>query len=300
MTIGFVTLATGKEEYYKLANNLLHSYRYHSINPLPFAIISESKNKYTRGFDDVIVMNSVFRSYLDKLNLYEYLPYDVNIFIDSDCLAYGDLNQLLDYFEGADDFSCFGRVLSLTDKTGWFEYEYLGELQNRISYVVGLHGGIYYIKKSKVSREVFETAKKILPDYKKFKFKGNFSSPGDEPLIALSMALNQCKPVPYSYRAITCYWEFENQIKLNIIKGRADNVKNGISTILVHWGTRFTQKLLYKKQISLLKIVLGKNQKNVPIRLKQCNRYYNHKIVLQKIQCFLKKIIDKEKIIFKI
>ena len=41
----------------------------------------------------------------------------------------------------ADDFSCFGRVLPLNDKTGWFEYENLGELKQKVSYVVGLHGG---------------------------------------------------------------------------------------------------------------------------------------------------------------
>lgn len=60
-------MATGKEEYYYLAGNLL-------------------------------------RSYLDKLNLGKYLPYDFNIFIDSYCLAFGDLNLLFDYFENADVF----------------------------------------------------------------------------------------------------------------------------------------------------------------------------------------------------
>ena len=48
----------------------------------------------------------------------ESLPYDVNIFIDADCIAYGDLNKLFDMFKDADDFSCFGRVLPLNDKTG--------------------------------------------------------------------------------------------------------------------------------------------------------------------------------------
>ena len=64
----------------------------------------------------------------------------MNIFIDADCLAYGDLNVLFDVFDSADDFSCFGRVLPLDDKTGWFEYEHLGELRPRVTNVIGLHG----------------------------------------------------------------------------------------------------------------------------------------------------------------
>lgn len=88
-----------------------------------------------------MLLENAHCNYLDKLSMLESLPYDVNIFIDADCIAYGDLNRLFDMFKDADDFSCFGRVLPLNDKTGWFEYENLGELKQKVSYVVGLHGG---------------------------------------------------------------------------------------------------------------------------------------------------------------
>ena len=117
-TKGFLTIATGNEEYYKIASNLLRSYHMFCKTPLPFAILADKKNRYTERFDDVIIFpEGATNSYLDKLILGEHLPYDVNIFIDADCLAYGDLNQLFDYFEKADEFSCFGRVLPLNDKT---------------------------------------------------------------------------------------------------------------------------------------------------------------------------------------
>ena len=198
MEKGFITIATGKEEYYVLARNLLRSYRYFCKEPLPFAILADRQNEYTAEFDDVLIFeNSAGNSYLDKLELGVYLPYNTTIFIDADCLAYGDLNKLFQYFEQADDFSCFGRVLPLDDKTGWFEYSNLGEFKSKVNYVVGLHGGIYYMRKSEMSRQVFETAKALVSDYPKFKFKGKFDTPGDEPLIALSMALNNCKPIPF-------------------------------------------------------------------------------------------------------
>ena len=137
------------------------------------------------------------RNYLDKLAMFDLLPYDVNIFIDADCLAYGDLNALFDVFAAADDFSCFGRVLPLDDRTGWFAYENLGDLRDRVSYVVGLHGGIYYMRRTELCRAVLRTAQDLLPRYAEFQFLGKFATPGDEPLIALSMALHQCHPIPH-------------------------------------------------------------------------------------------------------
>lgn len=254
-TIGFFTVATGDEQYYRLARNLLRSYRHFSEAPLPFALLADRENEYTQEFDDVILMENTTNSYLDKLSLYDYLPYDTSIFIDADCLAYGDLNNIPELFAQADDFCCFGRVLPLEDKTGWFNYEDLGELQSRVNYCVGLHGGIYYIRKTEKSAAVFVTAKQIAKEYHKYHFKGKFSTPGDEPIIALSMALNGCKPIPHDTRAICCYWEHENRMDLNMAKGQAWIRAQEKNTILVHWGTRFTRQLLYQKQVAGLELL---------------------------------------------
>lgn len=95
MSHGFLTIATGDEKYYKMAANLLQSYRYFSKPPLPFAILADRENEYTAKFDDVMLLENAHCNYLDKLSMLESLPYDVNIFIDADCIAYGDLNKLL-------------------------------------------------------------------------------------------------------------------------------------------------------------------------------------------------------------
>ena len=89
MTKGFVTIATGSENYYRIAANLLASYRYFTKDPYPFAIICDRENKYTDLFDDVVIMNdpAPTRSYMDKVYLPVYAPYDETIFIDSDVLA---------------------------------------------------------------------------------------------------------------------------------------------------------------------------------------------------------------------
>ena len=242
MTHGFITIATGDAQYYKMAANLLHSYRWFSKAPLPFTILADQENEYTAEFDDVRIFPQVHCNYLDKLEMFALLPYDVNIFIDADCLAFT-------LFQNADDFSCFGRVLPLDDMTGWFEYKNLGELQEKVSYVVGLHGGIYYMRKTSRCRAVLETAQELVPHYAEYRFKGKFATPGDEPLVALSMALNGCRPIPHDLRGILCYWEYLGKMQLNLPKGIALARDIGLETDLLHWGTRYTRTPLYRKQV---------------------------------------------------
>lgn len=293
-TKGFITVATGNEEYYQLAENLLRSYHLFCDNPLPFAILADRENGYTAKFDDAIIFpNGASNNYLDKLSLGEYLPYDINIFIDSDCLAYGDLNQLFDYFEDADDFSCFGRVLPLGDKTGWFEYENLGELQKKVSYVVGLHGGIYYMRKGDICKKIFADAKAFVPDYPKFKFKGRFNTPGDEPVMALSMAVNGCRPVPFALEAICCYWEHIEHMTIDISRGLARvEQEPKYNTILVHWGTRYTRQLEYQKQVELMKI-LEIPESDHGRRIRKCINRYSRLIALEKGKRFLIRVKNK-------
>lgn len=296
MERGFITIATGKEEYYQMAYNLLRSYRHFCRSPLPFAILCDRKNEYTEHFDTALQFEGgASCSYLDKLALADQAPFDETIFIDADCLAYGDLNDLFKYFAEADDVSCFGRVLALDDKTGWFEYENLGELQSKVGFVVGLHGGIYYIRKTEKAKRVFNTARGLIPDYAKFRFKGKFNNPGDEPLVALAMAIEDCRPVPFANEAITCYWEYENKIDLDITKGKASIDKPGCGSILlVHWGTRFTRELEYKKQIELLDIV-DSGVDNAEAEIRKCNRKYKRLIASKKTKLFAEKVKRKVK-----
>lgn len=291
-TIGFFTVATGDEHYYQIAANLLRSYRQFSPEPLPFAILADRENVYTKEFDKTVILREPARSYLDKLSLYDYLPYDTSVFIDADCLAYGDLNVIFDHFRQADDFCCYGRVLPLEDKTGWFNYEDLGELQPKVSYCVGLHGGIYYIRRTPKAAEVFETAKRIARDYEKYSFKGRFSTPGDEPILALSMALTGCRPIPFRPEGICCYWEHENGMELDIAKGKAVIRKSGQQTHLVHWGTRFTKQLLYQKQAAALALL------GYPGKRLLSNWSYDAKIAYSKTAALAKRVKNKLKRVF--
>ena len=98
-TRGFVTIATGSEVYYKIAVNLLNSYRLATKDPMPFAIMSDQKNKCTDLFDDVIIIDNPQRTFMDKFVLLKAAPYQETIFFDADILAYGDLNYYWGFFK---------------------------------------------------------------------------------------------------------------------------------------------------------------------------------------------------------
>ena len=298
LTKGFITIATGKEQYYEIARNLLRSYRFTTKNPLPFALLCDTENEYTKEFDDVCIFNEAKCNYLDKLEMYEYLPYDINIFIDADCLVYRDINRLFEEFSNADDFACFGRVLPLDDKTGWFEYENLNaDLQKQIDYVVGLHGGIYYMRKTEKCKKILDDAKTFSLNYADYKFKGKFTNPGDEPLIALSMAVNKCKPIKFDLSAIYCYWECENGIKFSFKNNSAYVVPENIYTDIVHWGTRFTRTPIYLKQSSALNL-LRENKPDILLDLSDFK--YNIIIFYNRVLNFAKRVSNKIKRTLKI
>ncbi len=292
-TRGFVTVATGKEQYYEIARNLLRSYRYTTKEPLPFAVLCEEENEYTKEFDEVRVYPNPTRSYLDKLDMFDLLPFDINIFIDADCLAFSDINRLFDIFQNADDFCCYGRVLPIEDKTGWFEYENLNEdLQNQIDYVVGLHGGIYYMRKTEKCKKVLSDAKEFSKNYADYKFKGKFETPGDEPVVALSMAVNGCKPIPHDFSSLICWWEHENLFELDITSKSAFCKPLNTKTDIVHWGTRFTKSITYCRELSALELNLhGADLKEI----KKSNKHYDKLLFKQKINQYKTRVINKIK-----
>ncbi len=292
-TKGFVTIATGKEQYYEIAKNLLHSYRFTTKEPLPFAILCDAENEYTKEFDDVRVYPNPTCSYLDKLEMFDYLPYDINIFIDADCLVFNDINRLFDIFEHADDFCCYGRVLPLDDKTGWFEYDNLNnDLKSQIDYVVGLHGGIYYMRRTEKTKKVLDDAKTFSKNYADYKFKGKFQTPGDEPVVALSMAVNGCKPIPHEFSSLICWWEHENLFKLDITNNYAYCNPLNTKTDIVHWGTRFTKSIPYRKEMAALELKLqGASERDI----KKSNKYYDKLAFKNRISQLKTRIINKIK-----
>jgi len=273
MSRGFVTVATGKENYYVAARNLLRSYRRFAKEPMPFAIIADAENDYTQEFDRVIVLENAQRSYMDKLSLLKKCPFDENIFVESDCLAYGDLNAYWDYFEGADDFSCFGQALPF-EGTGWFKKGEVAEYNDKIHFIPQFHGGIYYIRKGEKLDAMHDLCVKITGNYDRYKFILFNDQPADETVLALAMAVLNLRPhvrisekiFLFAPQAGNKYFLFIPGIqypKVDIISGKARNKtpqnEKTENILLVHWSSRYTYSPRYRLEAEKLDaLVKGK------------------------------------------
>lgn len=245
---GFITIATGSLKYYKLAAQLLRSYRIHGGSSAPFAIIFDQENSYTQEFDEVIKIEAPNKSYMDKLLLYLYSPYDETIFIDADSLVLSDISILWEDYADEDDVSCCGVTYPVNSNRGWFTYEGAGKYKKSIHCVIDLHGGIYYFRRTERCQEIFKTAIEIANDYKNYTFK-SFSKPADEPVIALSMAIHQCHPCEKTARVLFVP-SYRGKISVNcdgelFIRGKKKQIE------ILHFSTPNTDLFIYQYLVAL-------------------------------------------------
>ena len=284
-TRGFVTIATGAYEYSQMAYNLLRSYRRFSNGMYPFAVITDKSNELLDEFDQVILLKNTGHSFIDKLHIFDMAPYDETIFIDADCLAYGDLSKYFDYFAESDDVSCPGEIFPRDSQRGWFRTEDTAEYQDRIDYTVWLHGGIYYVRKTQKVLEFYQTCKQLEKDYKRLFFRFKYlTEPADEPIVALAMAIHHMKPTPPRPEILAFYRD--SVIKnIDIVSGKLSyhvgcgDTEHGL---LVHWATSNTRKALYKTEAQ--KLQWACSQPGSVNKLSVCQKIY-WKMYYYKLAC---------------
>ena len=270
MTRGFVTVATGREEYYKMASNLLASYKYHTAKPMRWAILCDEENEYTRQFDDVVLLQGVTRSLWDKLHLLESVPYDESIFIEADCLAYRDLNGLWDVFRDASYYSYLGDILPMDSQVGWFNPSHLGEFSDSVDHQVIMQGGIYYFRKGPELDAFAATCRHIHEHFSDYHFRLNT----EESVYALSSAFYGLKPAK-NWADVFCFFPESEIIEMDILKGKLKYIwKKSLyywrpvyGKYLVHWTTEGTRSDLYRREAAALEPVSAQGR-HAPITVR--------------------------------
>lgn len=246
MTRGFVTIATGNPFYYELAINLLMSYKLYTASPYPFAIICDKENEYTAQFDDVVLLSDAKKNYFDKFELLIRAPYDETIFIDADCLAYGDLNQYWDYFKDADPFTAGGYDFPIDSQDGLFWEDSIGDYKGRVHWKPSIHGGLYYIRRGAVCDAIYAEYQNIMDHYQEYRWPDNCV---DEPVFGLAMAAHGCHstveyPDNYVYPWLTVSLScdiFTGKCTYTTVNG--EFVSQGK---MIHWSVRNCKKPLYR------------------------------------------------------
>ena len=237
---GFVTVATGSDEYYQLAVNLYISYKKNG-GKYPFVLICDRENEYSRIFDRVVLVNEFRKSTIDKPLMY-HSPYDESIFLDADILILRSIDDLWDVFRNWDDVGIFGCTYPVDSQRGWFTYEGCGEYKPQIKFMIDMNGGIVYFRKTNRASSIFNKALYLTEHYSEFDFK-RFKEPADEPVMALSMALHSCKPLDYQYNQLILPGMPEKvttDYQGNIFIGKKELTPN-----LIHFSNIRTKHFLY-------------------------------------------------------
>ena len=272
MTRGFITIATGKDIYYQLAKNLLLSYKLFTENPFPFAIMCDRENECTALFDDVVILEKPLNSFWDKFELLKKAPYEETIFIDSDCLAYGDLNAYWDYFANADDFTGSGCNYPIDSQLGLFQKGQVGPYNDRVHWKPDICGGLYFIRRGAACDALYEECKYISAHYDEFTWPDFCAPKADETVLCLGMAAlgmhamdadpsNDGHPweaTEMAFDIFTGYCSYATEWHPRVEDGR-----------LVHFGTRFCKKPPYLFEVQKMNILLryGIRPGKDPVRL---------------------------------
>lgn len=245
---GFITIATGSKKYYEMARTLVRSYKLTSPNPVRFGVITDNPNVFFQDFDDVIKMENPTCTYMDKIDLIKYSPYDETIFIDSDCIAFNDLNAYWDDFAQIPDFSVYGTTYYQENQAAWFQMHDVGEYSQKVKHSINLHGGIYYFRKSPNTERIYSTAVHIAENYSAYHFR-DFSKPADEPVIALAMAVNGAKTIDQPTNRL-CFLRNTKNLKADFFSkslsyhfNDGDVYGNGM---LIHFATLRTVLPIYQ------------------------------------------------------
>ena len=258
MTRGFITIATGKEMYFQFAKNLLLSYKLYCDSPLPFAIMCDRENAYTALFDDVVLFEKTEHPYFDKFELLKLAPYDETIFIDSDCLAYADLNQYWDYFADADVFTASGTNYPIDSEQGLFNQNEIGPYAGRVFWKPDIHGGLYYIRKGETCDAIYQECRYIAEHYQDFRWPDFCAPYADEPVLCLAMAVHGCRALEAYPANYGIPWE-TTQMKCDIFKGLCQYATQWHPLVtdgrMIHWSVRYCLKPLYRFEVEKLHLM---------------------------------------------
>ncbi len=259
MSRGFVTIATGSEFYYQLAKNLLLSYRLHSKEPMPFAIMCDRENEYTALFDQVIVLEHPQNSFWDKFQLLIHAPFDETIFIDADCLAYDDLNQYWDYFSSAGDFSGCGTNYPIDSDRGLFFLGHLGPYEGKVHWKPVICGGLYFIRKGPICEDLYKECLNICELYDTFPWPDYCAPRADETVLCLAMAVHGLRASDADPRNYGIPWE-ATQMTFDIFTGTCQYATEWHSLVkqgrLIHFSAQACRKPRYITEVEKMYIML--------------------------------------------
>jgi hypothetical protein len=195
--LNILTLATGKKLFVDMAVNLARSFilrnKGNNINFYIATDLPQYLPEDIKGYTQIIQLkpNELGIGFSPKLHLDKLAPQGQTLFIDSDCLIYGNLLPLFTRFKGH-HVSVVGGYIATGE---WFGDVVAICKKYNIEHLPKFNGGIYYLENGPIATKVYETARELETQYDEIGFVRLRGRPNDEVLMALAMQLHDQTPI---------------------------------------------------------------------------------------------------------
>lgn len=253
---GVITLAYGHQRFIDQARSLAHSLQLHAPQ-LPRTLITDSNDHEIRQqFTELIPYRPEYGSGVrQKLFLDRYSPYEKTLFIDSDCLALGNLESFWSAFNG----QYFGvpgyRYLNKGDSDPYFDVDHVLEHLD-LTEIPKFNGGTYYFERSPEATNFFATARGILDDWRTLRLcEFRRDGPGDESVYAIAMALHHVRLTSMGAGGMWTPVDYKGPLALNALSGTCSFEKEGmqLSPEVIHFPGEYVYSYAYARERAKLK-----------------------------------------------
>ena len=266
--LNVLTIATGKKIYADMAANLARSFwLWNAESNINFYVATDQPQYLP---DDVkhyikiipVQPDEFGQGFSPKLHLDKLAPIGKTLFIDSDCLIYGNIESIFEKFADR-DVSVVGGYISSGE---WFGNVASICKKFDVKQIPKFNGGIYYIEKGGKATQVYTTARELEKQYDAIGFTRLRGRPNDEVLMALAMEINGQQPIPDDGSILAEFVNFQSGIKSDLLNGISElynhpaNPKyqeNWRLTIarptVVHFLGHHNQVIPYTKEVKQLK-----------------------------------------------
>ena len=265
-----ITIATGKSIYVDMAASLARSFMWwHKGSNIKFRMFTDQPELIpadVKENTEIVVLQpgELGTGFSSKLHLDKLAAEGQTLFVDSDCLIYGNLSTVFELFKGR-HVSVVGSYISSGE---WFGDMDAVCKKFKVSHLPKFNGGIYYLEKGNTADKVYATARELEKDYDEIGFVRLRNRPNDEVLMALAMQLNGQSPIADDGTILGEFVNFASGIKANVLTGTAELYNSPThkhyneqwpltvgKPLIVHYLGHHTQLLPYIKEAKLLNYI---------------------------------------------
>ena len=248
---GIITMAFGNQRYVDMAKDFALSLKLNAPF-VPTAILTDSDDPDLKSlFNHVLPYREEFGSNVGpKFFLDMYTPFDETLYMDSDCLAVGDLETFWQSFSG----QYFGvpgwRVLRKGDKDPYCDVDFLLN-QFGIDYLPKFNGGAYFFRRCQETTLFFSLARDLFTRANSLRI-GDFRDDGapDEPVVALAMAISGLNLTPMPVGGMMTPINSTGPIELNVLRGHCTFIKEGnqVTPNIIHFAGEYAASFEYARE----------------------------------------------------